>query len=669
MSTERDPRDQAVLDFANDRPLAHRVIFAGPRHKNATPPFHEEMIADFHGPIPLLCWIVFRGGGKSTIAEEGVSIEGWLREFHHCMFVGASQPKAQERLHSIRRIYEKNEIGQHVFGDVRGQPWADDRLELSTGQKILALGRGQAIRGTKDEDFRPDLIIIDDIEDQQSVSTPEGRKKVSDWLHDELLPSGDVDLRVRVLANDMHPECIANELEKPGSGFVVKRYPWVYPDPVTGKPAATWPDRFPLDVIEKTRKRYYSQGKAGLYNSNYLCRSERAEDKPFRREMFRYAGVGDCPPAVRTWQPVYGMFDPARTTRETSATTGYAAWSRIANRLIVWESWGKRLMPDEIVNAIFDFNDRFHPVWIGVEQDGLNEWLLQPIRQRAAKLGISLPLKPMKAPKSKFDFIRGLQFGFNAREIIFAGPQTDLEAQLVGFPSGYIDVPNALAYETKLAPGAPMYDDFTMDHVAEEIELAPNRPAWLCLNATPALVTAVLVQLVDGGVRVHADWVREGDPGAVAVDILREANLELPRGQCRLVAPPQHFERYANAGLVQAFRKLPAEVRRGRLPHAGRDEARALLRRMSQRVPAFRVSSRARWTLNGLAGGYARAVQNAQLMEYPEPGTYQILIEGLESFLGMMQSVDEPGDSRANATAADGRRFFSALAHRRQETD
>ncbi len=86
-------------------------------------------------------------------------------------------------------------------------------------------------------------------------------------------------------------------------------------------------------------------------------------------------------------------------------------------------------------------------------------------------------------------------------------------------------------------------------------------------------------------------------------------------------------------------------------------------------MPAFLVSSRARWTLNGLAGGYARAFKGPQLMEYPEEGTYRLLCEGLESFLGMMQSgaTDEPGDSRANATAADGRRYFSALTHRRSE--
>ncbi len=667
MSTAVDPRDQALRDFADNRPLAHRVIFEGQRHSNKTPPFHSELITDFHSPLPFLCDIVFRGGGKSTRAEEATAIMAALREFFHGFIVGASLEKACERLHAIRRIIEKNEIYNHTFGDLRGQPWSDERLELNTGRTIQAMGRGQAIRGTKNEDFRPDFILVDDIEDMQSVSTPEGRKKVSDWFFDELLPSGDANLRVRLLANDMHPECLANQLEKEGSGFVVKRYPIEYPDPETGERRATWEDRFPLAEIDKIKKRYYSQGKAGIYNANYLCRSERSEDKPFQRRLFRWAGVDTCPPVVRTYQPVFGMIDPARSIRETAATTGFAAWSRIAQRTIVWESWAKRMLPDEIVQAIFEFNDTYHPVKIGFEEDGLNEWALQPIRQEQARRLIVLPLFPMKAPRGKFDFIRGLQFGFSAGEIVFAKALPDLEAQLVGFPSGYIDAPNALAYSQKLGAGVPMYEDFTMEHVAEEMEPVAGRPLWLCLNATGSLVTAILVQPVDGSLRVHADWVREGEPASVALDIVKEANLEVPRGSARLVAGPQHFERYGNVGLVQACRRLPAEVRRGTLPEAGRHEARNLLKKMSRGMPAFLVSSRARWTLNGLAGGYARAFKGPQLMEYPEEGTYRLLCEGLESFLGMMQSgaTDEPGDSRANATAADGRRYFSALTHRR----
>ena len=296
-----DPRDQAILDFAADRALAHEVLFAGPRHANATPPFHAELIHDFHSDEPQLCQIVFRGGAKSTRAEEAICVMAGLREFSHCFIIGASSQKAEERLHAIRRQFEKNEKLIHVFGDLRGQPWTDEKIELSTGITIQAMGRGQAIRGTKNEDFRPDLIVIDDIEDKMSVSTPEGRAKIMDWVLSELLPSGDTErLRVRVLANDMHPECLANSLEKAGSGFVVRRYPIEYIDPDTGARVATWADRIPLTrpigdkraSCDKLRDQLFSQGHADIWWSNYMCRSQSPEEVCLRAEDIRHSHAG-----------------------------------------------------------------------------------------------------------------------------------------------------------------------------------------------------------------------------------------------------------------------------------------------------------------------------------------------------------------------------------------
>lgn len=671
----RDTQDQAIERFIRDRAAAHEIIFAGPRHANARPPFHAELINDFHSrdaALKLLCWIVFRGGAKSTIAEEGVAVAACLREFNHCFFIGASMPQARKRLRAVRRMFEKNEIIRNVFGDLRAAPWGDDELELSTGINIVAMGRGQAIRGTKTEHFRPDLIIVDDIEDSDDARSPDARKKVADWFMDELLPAADPHVRVRMLANDTHPECLANSLSRKGSGFEVKRYPWLYKDRDTGEERASWADRFPLEHIVKTREQYYSQGKAGIYNSNYLCRSESPDDKPFRRDMFRYAGRDGVEPVVRTWQPVYAMFDPARSIRTSSATTGIAVWSRIANRMIVWEARAERLLPDKIVDALFEIYQTYGPVKIGFEEDGLNEWALQPIRQECARRGVTLPLVAIKAPKGKTDFIRGLQFGFNARETIFAKSLPELEGQLISFPSGHIDAPNALAYShhPKLAPGVPMYEDFAERHVVVDLDAASGRPCWLALNASPSLLTGVLVQPIDGGLRVLADWVREGDPAALALDVHREVNLECERGY-KAVAGPMHFERYGNHGVVQAYRKFHAEVRPAPQPERWRDELRTTLRRTVRGgQAALQVSTRARWTVNAFAGGYGRALKGAQVMDYPEEGAYRILMEGMESFVGMMQSAggDEAVDSRANATAPDGRRFFTALPQRRDAT-
>ncbi|HEY1858671.1 MAG TPA: hypothetical protein VGG47_15355 [Acidocella sp.] len=658
-----DLRDEAIARLYRDRRLAHAVLFAH-RHRNKTAPFHLEMIDDFHSEAPgmrNLCEIAFRGSAKSTLAEEGVCIKAIYREIKHGLIVGASLDKAQERLHSIRRQFEKNARLIELFGDMRSRPWGDDQIELTNGCTITAMGRGQAIRGTKNEDFRPDFILPDDIEDQDSVRSAETREKIQKWFFNELLPSGDEPtLRVRVLANDMHPECIANVLKRPDSQFVVKVYPWEYRG-AQGERCATWPDRYPLETIELKRRQMYAVGRGPEYESDYMCHSESPESKPFKPEMVRVE------PTIHTWQAVYSMKDPARTVGPNAAHTGSATWSWIANKLTVWDMWQRPLMPNEIVESLFAEHEVFHPVYQGVEADGLNEWLMQPIRQEQVRRGVVLPVRAEKAPKGKIDFIRALQPFAMAREIVFATENQEARALFANFPSGRIDAMNALAYALRMRPGAPIYEDFTTQNVAEELAPAPGRPCWLALNATQAMTTAVLVQLLDGSLRIFADWVREGDPGAILKDIVQEAQLVAGRNPS-LVAGPIHFEQYNNVGLAQAARRFVSEVRRGVQPGSGRGEIRSYLRRTHRGMPALLVSSEARWTLNAVAGGYARAILKGGLLaDFAEEGVYRVLMEGLESFAGLLKT-GEPDDERPNfhyATVADGQPYRSSLPRRR----
>ena len=364
MATERQQLFEAFYD---DRILAHEELFSH-RHPNKTPEFHLQVIEDFHSHEAdhrQICTIGFRESAKSTRAEEGVVLAGCFEEFNHCLIVGGNDKLAEARVHSIRRAFENNKRLIQIFGNLVGKPWADGFLELANGRQIQAMGRGQSIRGTKAEDFRPDLILLDDFEDPDSVRTPEGREKTESWLFTELLPAGDTpNLRVRMLSNDRHPECVANKLAKPNSGWLVRRYPWIYKDPETGEDVATWPDRFPLELCYQRKKDYYVLGRGSDYEQEYMCSSTAPADKPFKKEMFR------CEPMVRTWQPINLIYDPARTIKTTSAHTGFVAGGWQKNRLIIWKSFGKLLLPDQIVASVLDETEAWNPVTVGSRRPG-----------------------------------------------------------------------------------------------------------------------------------------------------------------------------------------------------------------------------------------------------------------------------------------------------------
>lgn len=659
--TGQSSRDRIVEILYRDRVKAHEFLFPHRRPK-ASPGFHRDMILDWHGPEKYLCELAFRGSAKTTISEEAIAIQAIFKEFSNCIIFGANFDLAAQRLHAIRREFENNAQILQIFGSMWGQPWGDDVLELNSGVVIRAMGRGQALRGTKGEVERPDLIYADDIEDEKSVSTEAGREKIQKWFLTEAIPAmADPDVRrVRISANALHPECLAVKLKSPDSGFVVHTTPWVYLDE-NGDEQSAWPERYPLDFIHQEKAKLYALGRGQEYESEFMCEPTSSATRPFKLEMFRIE------PQVRTWQAVYSMTDPARTVSSKAADTGHVVWSWIGPKLVIWDAAGQQLMPDKIVDLQFQIHEDYHPVWQGIEEDGLNQFLLQPLRQEQVKRGVTLPLKPLKAPHGKLDFIRGLQPFFMAREVQFAKPLPDLQTQLLGFPTGKIDVPNALAYALRMRPGAPLYDDFGGRHVGEDLRPLAGRPVWLCLNATRAMVTGVLLQVLEGSVRIYADYVREGEPAAVLSDLVADASLDAGQ-RVRLTAGPKHFDQYLNVGLRQAAGKLPMEVRPGVQPERARSQLRNLLQREKQGMPMVLVSSSAVWTLNAFAGGYSRVLlKQGQLADYAEEGPYRVLMEGLESFLALMElgrSTDDEDDGRFNAVTHDGRRYTSMLGNR-----
>jgi len=652
-----DARLEIVRQMHEDRELAHAFLFAH-RHPLATPDFHKHIIWNWHDPsVPFYEAMAFREGAKSTIGEEATIIMALFGEFRNGLIVGATADKAAERLHAIKAEFENNDLITEIFGDVRNQSnWSESEIALRNGTRLLAVSKNTSLRGTKYEDSRPDYLFIDDLEDAEDVRSPEARKQRLLWFRNVLLPAtarGNGSL-VRMTATPLDRDCVAEVVSRDPE-WVVGRYPAMYIDD-NGMEQATWPESLSLERFKKLEASAMREGRLDSFRAEYMCQAEVEETKAFKPDQIVVE------PRVRKWEPVYCMFDPARTAKATSATTGFAAWSWVNNRLIIWDSWGKLLLPDEIINAMFEAEDRFQPVFIGVEEDGLNEFILQPIRQEQVRRGVTLPIQALRAPKSKLDFIRGLQPYFASREARLACDQPDLRSQLTTFPSGKIDVPNALAYALKMHPGAPMYEEFAEHHIAEALQPSRQSELLLAMNATATEVSAVAFQVLDGAVRIYGSWVREGEPQIVTADLLAAVNRTLMR-RVSVTTGPKHWDKYLNVGLNQALRAAKVEVRKGGDVHTGRAALSNLMQRQNRAGQMFAVSAEATWVLRGLSGGYSRTMdKQGRLSDEPPNNTYRTVMEGLESAAVLLRAptyIAEGGDV-SYAYTDNGRRYMSA---------
>lgn len=654
MDVQEDIKENILEEMYKNRLLAHQILFPENR-KNVSPEFHESALGAFYSARQNVLLKLFRGAAKSTLTEEGATIGCLFRDFKYLLVIGNEHSAACDRLRAIKHHLETNEMIIELFGSQVGPIWKEDEIVMANGCRLKAFGARQPIRGTKNLSDRPDAALIDDLEDELNVHTEAARAKTARWLYSVLLPAMVPWAKVRMSGTPLHPKALVEELSKSSDWYTIT-VPICYIDTDTGEEVASWPDRYSMAWIKSKREEYQRRGRMTEWEQEYMVRSEDVASKPFQASMIK---VGAAPSG---YVPKIVIVDPARTVKEKSARTGYIVISpRIGNRTYVYKGYGGFHKPDEIIKEIVKLDEQFSPVFIGVERDGLEEFIMQPLREVQARLGITLPIVPLKAPKDKIGFITALQVFYNAGEMIHVENLPDLEAELLSFPTGRVDVPNALAYMNKIVPGQGVYQDFHPELISEDIGVNKRHPRYLVVTSRPSMTAAALVQVIDGCVRVMEDWVYNEPPADALDRIIPEARLSA--GEFKALAPSEQFDRYLNNGLPAALKFHKVEVKIGASTQSSVGSLQSYMTQQRRGQPMFMVSPNAKWTMNGLMLGYRRGLTDSGTLEdHPTENHYQLVCSAIEIFAKFISSgtLNPDGDLHY-AHTADGRQFVSLL--------
>lgn len=224
-------------------------------------PFHTEMFAlTENEDITNLVIIAFRGSAKSTIMTLSYpiwAIVGKQRK-KFVIIVGRTQRQAKQLLDNIKRELESNAMLRNDLGpfEEMKDEWGSYSLVLSWyGAKIMAVSMEQPIRGMRHMQYRPDLIICDDVEDLESVKTKEGRNKVDNWISGEILPAGDKSTRVVFIGNLLHEDSTLMRLkEKIKLGQFHGYYQEI---PLIGSDdKIAWPGKYPdMESVNKEKNK------------------------------------------------------------------------------------------------------------------------------------------------------------------------------------------------------------------------------------------------------------------------------------------------------------------------------------------------------------------------------------------------------------------------------
>jgi predicted phage terminase large subunit-like protein len=139
---------------------------------------------------------------------------------------------------------------------------------------IQAFGRGQKLRGRLFQGRRPDLVVLDDVENDEAVESPERRKKLRQWFIKAVIPGLDpAQGALLALGTILHEDSLLKSLLRIFGGAIWRCW--------DDDEHPLWPERFPAKHL-RGLKAIMDQEDPGSFSQEYENRAQGDDEKPFK---------------------------------------------------------------------------------------------------------------------------------------------------------------------------------------------------------------------------------------------------------------------------------------------------------------------------------------------------------------------------------------------------
>lgn len=395
----------------------------------------------------LLMWP--RGFSKTTIINTANLHHTLYKTKRFILYISESATHAEQQLATVRRELESNPRILSVFGTLQpdrmdSQKWTDGQLETTTGVILVAKGRGSQVRGINVNAQRPDHVTFDDLEDRESTSTEEQRKKTLAWFYEELkpvLPRMDADASIVGLGTLLHPEALLMKLMNDPEWTSVRF------GALDRQGEPLWAESMGLEAVEREKLSFARVGNLAGFYREYMSVVKDESTAKFKEEYFRWELK------LPEFAAVAIAVDPAISKKRGSdgSAIAVAGMSTRGKIFVLEEWWQPGANPSEVVDKYFKLAKRWNTGLHGVESIAYQAALVHLLEEEQFRRGQYFKIIPITHSNKKEERVEGvLQPRYAAGYIIHHGNLPVLESQLVDWPNGKKDMPDALAMAISL---------------------------------------------------------------------------------------------------------------------------------------------------------------------------------------------------------------------------
>jgi predicted phage terminase large subunit-like protein len=396
-------------------------------------------------------WVAPRGSGKSTWVF--LILACWALAHGHRKYIAAyadTATQAQQHLTSLKREFDQNELLRYDFPELcnparrpSGGAVSDNRGMYIAQSSAVFMARGidSSTLGAKVGAQRPDCIILDDIEPEESNYSDDQKEKRQATILNALFPMnlnavvlfvGTTTMPGSIIHDLVRQETEKDEAEKPewprDEHITINYYPALTYGPFA-EPISLWPERWSAEYLE-------SISHTRSFALNYMNDPMARDGEYWHKEDFRYGEEGPGSPIPALTHQILSI-DPAVTDRTKSDFTALVVvgYSAPVKRCLISYAKAVKVAPGEqlrkLVLDILTAHPRITGVVVEVNQGGM-AW-------RSILHDLPVPIREVHQKAAKEARAADLLTHYQLNRVVHAQRFPSMEGQMVGFPKAAHD--------------------------------------------------------------------------------------------------------------------------------------------------------------------------------------------------------------------------------------
>lgn len=326
------------------------------------------------------------------------------KELTGLLLGSATYDKAKGLLSDLQAELEGNQLYIEDFGEqVSFGNWQSGHFITKDGIGFWAFGRGQSPRGAREAHLRPNVGIIDDIDDKKIIKNIELVTEAVDWVNEDFLGALDTRAsRLMVGGNRIGKHSILAHLvgdideEDPKREGIYHSKVYAIEDPKTHEKAGmdngvpAW-NRYTLLMLKrKFEKMGYTSSRREFFHEWIIA------GLVFQYSWFKYGKVKN----IEEYDSIVTYCDPSFRAHKKSDFKAIVTIGKTGKNYHLLWCWIRQASVHSMVIAFYDafgIFGEFSTYWM--EAVFLQEDLLNDFDQEADKREEQLPIRPDKRSK------------------------------------------------------------------------------------------------------------------------------------------------------------------------------------------------------------------------------------------------------------------------------